>query len=643
MASKINDRYIKEFFGLGDSPEDEEELAEIKKTLIKETYENGQDIITVDGDPDGMYFLESGTATVHGRDGSQLNILHVGQYFGEYAALTGQKRLSTVRSHGKTVVYKIGSEDVVRFLSKHPEIYGELMKRVYNQVSHKHAQILALSGNRKGVLSHPSNNLPITKKQVVIQYGLLIIFFLLTAFFIPTETSAPVFMVPLAFMLVWVLITKRTVESLVVSIMLAAILVYRGDFFSSFTDAFMDTMGAYDNVFTVLVMALMGGMVNLIVCTGGVTAFEKAAYKLGRSKRSIYLTSLGIMAATSIDDGLNMLCASYAAYTPAKEKGIVREKLALFFTMLPTVLSSFFPLSLWGIFVIGTLSATVKEETVGVFCRSIPFNFFSILTLIAMVLFAFGLFPKSKQIKDAEIRYEEEGTLWPAGSEKFLSVHETEIWGKILNVMLPILVLAASSLAVRSILNKSFVVDSAVGLVATLVFMFFMYCFRGISTPENFVENLIDGIASSALPCILYLLTTCFATQLSGLNLSIYFEDAIDIFDKIVFLLPVVVFICSQLLTMALGSSWAMYAIAFPIVLKLAVTLNLNPLIFIGAIAGAGIAGEKTCPFTAEAVNIANAVGISPEAAKKVRINYATVISVMASVFYLICGFFVRL
>ena len=190
MASKINDRYIKEFFGLSDSPEDESELAEIKKTLVKETYENGQDIITVDGDPDGMYFLESGTATVHGRDGSQLNILHVGQYFGEYGALTGQKRLSTVRSHGKTVVYKIGSEDVVRFLSKHPEIYGELMKRVYNQVSHKHAQILALSGNRKGVLAHPSNNIPLSKKQVVIQYGLLIAFFLLTAFFIPVETTA---------------------------------------------------------------------------------------------------------------------------------------------------------------------------------------------------------------------------------------------------------------------------------------------------------------------------------------------------------------------------------------------------------------------------------------------------------------------
>ena len=228
-------------------------------------------------------------------------------------------------------------------------------------------------------------------------------------------------------MLVWVLITKRTVESLVVSIMLAAILVYRGDFFSSFTDAFMDTMESPDNVFTVLVMALMGGMVNLIVCTGGVTAFEKAAYKLGKSKRSIYLTSLGIMAATSIDDGLNMLCASYAAYTPAKEKGIVREKLALFFSMLPTVLSSFFPLSLWGIFVIGTLSATVKEGTVGVFVRSIPFNFFSILTLIAMVFFSFNLLPKSKQLKGAEKRYEEEGTLWPAGSEKFLSVHDTEI------------------------------------------------------------------------------------------------------------------------------------------------------------------------------------------------------------------------
>ena len=642
MDKRINDSYIKNFFGLGDSPDDLAELSAIKAKLHVLTYENNKDIITVDGEPDGMYFLESGTALVLDRNGERVNIMHAGQYFGEYGALTGQKRLTTVRSHGRTVVCKLDSEDVVLFLSKHPEIYGELMKRVYEQVSRKHAQIIALTGMRKGVLSHPSNRAPLSPLRVAIQYGLLALFFVLSAFLVPADTTAPVFLLPLAFMLIYVLITKRTVESLLVSCALAAVLVYRTELFASFTDALMTTMGAADNVFTVLVMALMGGMINLIVVSGGVTAFEKLADRTGSTGRRVFLTSLGIMAATSIDDGLNMLSASYASYNTAKENGIVREKLALFYSLLPTVLCSFFPLSLWGIFVIGTLSATVKTDTFLVFCRSLPYNFFSVVTLILMILFALGKLPLSRQLRSADRRYAQTGALWPEGSDRYLSLHDKEVWGRISNVMIPIAVLAVSSLAVRSILNRSFVADSAVGLMITLTFMFLLYCFKGIMSPQQFIDHLIDGIAGSALPVILYLLTMSFSSLLDTLNLAVYFEDMMDIFDRAAFLLPAAAFVFSALLTVALGSSWAMYAISFPIVISFASALGLNPVLFIGAVSGAGIAGEKLCPFTAESMNIATAVGIAPDAAGKVRMSYSLVIAGITAVLYLIAGIWVR-
>ena len=359
-------------------------------------------------------------------------------------------------------------------------------------------------------------------------------------------------------MLIYILITKRTVESLVVSVILAALLVFRSGLLPGFADALMETMGSSDNVFTVLVMALMGGMVNVIVFSGGVTAFEKTAIRLGRTPKRIFLYSFGIMTATAIDDGLNMLCASYAFHTPAKEKGIVREKLALFYSLLPTVLSSFFPISLWGIFVIGTLSATLKTDTVRLFCRSIPFNFYSIITAVAMLLFAAGKLPKIRMIREAEKRYGTNGMLWPSGSEKYLSTHETEVWGKISNVMLPILVLAAASIAVRSLLSGRFVFDSAVGLVTALTFTFFLYSFRKVMSPEQFMTHLIDGIAQTTLPIVMYLLTMCFSSLLDALGLHVYLESVIDIFDGTVFLLPAAAFVLAMLLTMLLGSSWGL-------------------------------------------------------------------------------------
>lgn len=638
MGKKIDKNYIAAFFGIDDSKEGIEELAEIESKLSKVIYENGQDICKIDSEADGMYFIESGTVVVLDKNNRQINMLHVGQYFGEYAVLSGQKRLSTVRSKGRTVLYRMAGKDLLDFLYKHPNVYGELMKRVYAQLSGKHSQILSLSGARRGVLSHPSNSKPLSKKQMILQYGMILAAFFFALFLVPESKTLPLFLMPAVFMLVYVLITKRTMESLIVSGILAAILVYRTGAFTGYADSVIDTMSRRDNAYTILVMALMGGMINLIVAAGGVTAFEKSFAGWCRDQKGIFLTSLFIMIMTGIDDCLNMITASYTVYTPAKEKGVVREKLALFYSMLPTVLCSFIPLSLWGIFVTGTLFATVREEAVSLFVRSIVFNFYSITVLIGMILFAFGLLPASRQLKEAQKRYEETSELYPKGSEKYLSAHDTEIWGRISNVILPVIVLAVSSLTLRSITGKSFITDSAVGLLAALSFMFLLYGLRKTMTPEQFMQHLVQGISETTIPIMLYLLSINFASLLDTLGLHIYMAKAITAFNAVTTFLPAIIFILAMFLTIALGSSWSMYAIVFPIVIGLASHLSINPALLIGAVAGAGIAGEKNCAFTTDALNVATAVGIDPDAVKTLRIRYSTAFTVIAAFGYLIAG-----
>lgn len=640
--NKIDDQFIRDFFRIGNSEEDKLELAEIQKKLKRQQFENGKDICVIDGEPDCMYFLESGTAIVLSREGEQINIMHEGQYFGEYGVLSKQKRLSTVRSLGRTIVYRLDADDMMDILSRHPDLYGEMMKRVYGQVSGKHSQILALSGMRKGILQHPKNQTPLSKRRMVIQYGILALVYVLAWFFVPKDANAPVFLLPLILMLVYVLVTKRTVESLIVSGMLAALLVYRNGIAASYSDAMIETMMAYDNVWTVYVMALMGGVVQLIEASGAVTAFKKLADSKVKSQRGMMLTAYGIMAATCIDDGLNMSCAANSTNAVAKEQAIPREKTSLLYSLLPTVLSSFIPLSLWGIFVIGTLSASIKENTVGLFCQSIPFNFFSILAVIFMLLYCFGKLPLTKRLKDADRRVKEGGKLWPDGSEKYLSLNEPEMWGKIVNIVLPILVLAGSSLVIRSVIAGGFMVDSAVGLTATLIFMFLFYCWQGLLTPEQFVEHLIVGIANSTLAILLYLLTICFSTLLSTLQLTEYFADAVEALGRFGPVFPMVMFLLAMFLTIALGSSWSMYAIVFPIAVQFAPLLGVNLALCVGAIAGAGIAGEKNCMFTADSMNVGTAIGCDPNAVLRVRIRYSVVITGMAAAFYLVAGFLFR-
>lgn len=636
---QISDAYLREFFGIGDDEEGQAELAELKPRLERLQFRHREDIITIDSEADGLYFLESGTAVVLDRDGEQINVLREGQYFGEYAVLAGGRRLSTVRSLGRTVVYRLANEDVMAVLRRHPGTYGDLMKRVYGQVSRKHSQLLALSRMQRGILQNPRNKTPVTPLRLLVQYGLLALVFVLSYFLVPGDSAAPVFLLPLVVMTVHVILTRRTVESLAVAGMLGALLLFRRGLSASYADALMEAMASPDNVFTVLVMALMGSVVTLIEASGAVTAFKKLADSRIHSPRGTRLATVGILAITAIDDCLNMLCASSSLRSVSDEQRIPREDSAFLLSFLPTVLCSFLPFSLWGIFVIGTLGTGGSGSAAALFCRSIPFNFFSILAVLALLAFCFGLLPRGKILREAKKRVEEGGALWPEGSERYLSQDETDIWGRIVNLLLPVLVLAVTSLGVRSLHSGSLVLDSACGLVATLIFMFFLYCAQGLMSPEQFVEHLVTGVQSMALPIILYLMTMCFSTLLDQHAMGAYFDEALELVSPMTHLMPAALFLLSTLFTMLLGSSWAMYAIAFPIAAHMAAALGISLPLCVGAVCAAGIAGEKNCIFTSDSLSVGNAVGCDPRVILRLRMKFSILLTAVSLALYLAAGF----
>ena len=90
---------------------------------------------------------------------------------------------------------------------------------------------------------------------------------------------------------------------------------------------------------------------------------------------------------------------------------------------------------------------------------------------------------------------------------------------------------------------------------------------------------------------------------------------------------------------MLLGSSWAMYAICFPVVLRLSALLGANPALCIGAVCAAGIAGEHCCLFTANALTVGTAIGCSPDAVRDVRVSFSLKLSAAAFLLYAAAGF----
>ncbi len=636
--SEIDNAYLKRFFNLGDDPAGDRECAGIRTKLERIECKNGEDIIRIDDEPDGMYFLESGTCAVFGRDGDQINVMREGSYFGEYGVLSGERRLSTVRSVGRSVVYKLNGADMMEILGRHPKLYGELMKQVYGQVTRKHTQLLTLSRIRRGILHTPDSDTPLPPKKMAIRYGLLAAVFLLAVLLVPKDSAGPVFVLPLALMVVYALVSKNTLESLAVSGILAALLLFRTGLAASYTDALMKTMGDPGNVFTVLVMALTGAVITLIEASGAVTALEKWADRKIRTGRGVLFAAVGVMAATAIDDCLNMLCGAATVRTVADEQNVPREKTAFLMSFLPTVICSFIPFSLWGIYVIANITPGVDYSAAGIFCRAIPFNFFSIVALAALILFCFGKLPLTKPLKDAEARVASGGKLWPAGSERYLPEDEPSVWGLPVNLLLPVAVLAVTSLAVRSFWTKNIVLDSACGLVATLIVLFFLYCGQRLMSPEQFGEHLVSGIQSMTLPILLYLMAMCLAALLNQESLAGFFANTMAVLEPVSALIPAMLFLAFTLLTLSVGSSWAMYVIGFPIAVRMAALGGLSRPLCIGAVCAAGIAGEKNCIYTSDALSVGSAIGCDPKAVLRVRLPYSLWFTGIAFALYLLAG-----
>jgi Na+/H+ antiporter NhaC len=287
------------------------------------------------------------------------------------------------------------------------------------------------------------------------------------------------------------------------------------------------------------------------------------------------------------------------------------------------------------------MSLTLGQEGGAAFLRSVPFNFASILALFLAMLLAAGMLPETGLLKEAVHRVGEGGSLWPQGSEKyFLAKDENEVYGNPVNLLLPLFVMVLVS--VISGVRKAggiFALDAAAGLAAALVVMFVLYIGQRLMTPLKFMDYVVEGISSMALPIFLLLLTLCFSTCLDSMECTRFFARLIPSLSlRKPFLLPAVLYLVFSLLTMIMGSSWGMYGIGIPIAIRLALLADLPMALCLGAVCAAGITGDNLCPYVAEGSLIASAVGCDPKVNRDIRIRYWSVIALICTAAYLLAG-----
>ncbi len=476
-------------------------------------------------------------------------------------------------------------------------------------------------------------------RAVITAAAIILVTFLLT-FVMPDDPAdfGPWSLIPAIFLIVYIFLTKRILESLVLScvmglIMLNGSLNVIGDFSTILTDTMLDG----DMAWLIIVCGLMGSIIALIERSGGAFAFGQWAATKAKSDKSalIWTWILGIV--VFIDDYLNSLTVGSCMTTLTDKHKVPREMLSYVVDSTAAPLCVLIPISTWAVFAGGLLETNgwaPDGEGLVYFIKTIPFNFYGWIAAIIVPLVALKIIPVFGPMKKAYERVQAGGPIAPEGSEK-IDIHsgdEIEIPEnpRIINLIIPIV-----SLVVFTII---FDVDMQMGVVCTIALLFVIYLAQGLMTAVEFADLCVKGLCNMVMPLLLMVLAWAFAAVNDEIGFTQYVIDTVSA-NVSVALLPFVVFCALAVTEFITGTNWGMYIIALPIVIPLAMQMDANMALSVAAVLSAGVLGSHCCFYSDATILTSAACGCDNFRHAITQMPFGLLAGVLSAILFLIFGF----
>ena len=467
-------------------------------------------------------------------------------------------------------------------------------------------------------------------------------------------------LVPAFIAIVLALITKEVYSSLFIGMVTGALLYHNfnivGTVDSLVQDGLIAAVSGTAGIFVFLV--ILGILVALINKTGGSAAFGSWAKKNIKSKvgASICTFILGVL--IFIDDYFNCLTVGSVMRPVTDSHKISRAKLAYIIDATAAPICMIAPISSWAAavseYTTGVTDAAGNEiSSLGLFIKAIPYNFYSLLTLVfvvAIALMKFDFGPMKKHELNAE-----NGDLFSFGGE--VKSDESELdgnpKGKVIDLVLPIVVLIVVSvfalIYVGGFFNgESFIdsfgnTDATVGLplggiVALVVTVVYLLC-RGLVSFKDAMSCIPKGFIAM-VPAILILTMATGLKNMTGLlGSDAFVEEALSGAGGLYNFLPAIIFLVACVIAFATGTSWGTFGILIPIVLGVFKPGSELMVIGMSACLAGAVCGDHCSPISD--TTIMSSAGAQCEHVNHVstQLPYAITVAAVSFVSYLITGF----
>lgn len=466
-------------------------------------------------------------------------------------------------------------------------------------------------------------------------------------------------LVPPIIAIVLALISKEVYSSLFIGILVGALLIAGfspvGALDTIINEGFVPAIA--DNAGIFMFLVLLGMMVALVNATGSSAAFGRWAAKNVKTRVGSMIATFVFSLLIFIDDYFACLTVGSVMRPVTDANRVSRAKLAYLIDSTAAPICMIAPISSWAAAVSG-VAADLDVDGIQLFISAIPFNFYSLLTLVFVLglsIMAFDYGPMAK----AELAAYRDGNLGSLGNDESVEVEGASLWDMIIPIIVLIICCVAGMLYVGGFFGTdawggtecagSFIAafgntDAFMalpwGALVAVVFTMVYLVIRRVSSFKKVMESTVKGF-EAMVPAILILTFAVSLKNMTGLlGADVFVAGLMEGAAASLFsLLPAIIFLVACGLGFSTGTSWGTFGILIPIVLPIFSTEPTLLTIGISACLAGAVCGDHCSPISDTTIMSSAGANVNHVEHVSTQLPYAVTVAAISFVMFVIAGF----
>ena len=453
------------------------------------------------------------------------------------------------------------------------------------------------------------------------------------------------------------LITKEVYSSLFVGIVVGALLYsgfkFEGTVTQIFEGGIIKVLSDSYNVGILIFLVILGSVVCMMNKAGGSAAFGRWASKKIHTRVGAELAAIILGILIFIDDYFNCLTVGSVMRPVTDRHHVSRAKFAYLIDATAAPVCIIAPISSWAAAVSGFVEG---QDGLAIFVRTIPYNFYAILTIVMMV----GMVVMKTEfgpMKTHEINALN-GDLYTTAARPYENATDDEApnpRGRVIDLVIPIVVLVICCIIsmiytggffsgtdfVTAFSQSDASTGLAMGSAFGLVFAIIFYMVRRVINFRDCMACIPDGFKAMVPAIMILTFAWTLKAMTDGLGAAVFVEEAMrSVAGGIEVVLPAIIFLVGCGLAFATGTSWGTFGILIPIVV--AVFEKSSPemmIISMSACMAGAVCGDHCSPISDTTIMASAGAQCDHVTHVSTQLPYAIVAAAVSFVTYIVAGF----